>query len=67
MWRAERISGPWTLVTASLSAGGGVYGVHEDPYLFMDHSDHWHLLFHVYETGEPGMTCGNSTVSGAQH
>jgi hypothetical protein len=63
MWRAEHISGPWRLVTASLSAGGGVYGVYEDPYLFMDRNDYWHLLFHVYETGEPGMTCGNSTVS----
>ena len=62
--RAGQISGPWSLVTPTLSAPGGVYGVYEDPYLFMDNQDHWHLLFHVYETGEPGMTCGNSTVSG---
>merc|ERR1712083_964637 len=25
--------------------------------------DRWHLLFHAYETGEPGFTCANSTVS----
>lgn len=34
----------------------------EDPYLYMV-NDTFHLLFHVYETGEPGSTCANSTVS----
>ena len=62
LWRAERIWGPWSLVTATLSAPGGVFGVYEDPYLYMS-GDTFHLLFHVYETGEPGTTCTNSTVS----
>lgn len=34
----------------------------EDPYLYMS-GDTFHLLFHVYETGEPGTTCANSTIS----
>ena len=62
LWRAERIWGPWSLVTATLSAPGGVFGVYEDPYLYMS-GDTFHLLFHVYETGEPGTTCVHSTVS----
>ena len=37
--------------------------MYEDPYLFTDAFDNWHLLYHVYETGEPGITCRNSTVS----
>ena len=61
--RADNIGGPWVLVTADFGAAGGVRGVYEDPYLFIDANDHYHLLFHVYETGEPGMTCHNSTVS----
>eukprot|EP00933_Yihiella_yeosuensis_P038928 TRINITY_DN32875_c2_g2_i1.p1 TRINITY_DN32875_c2_g2~~TRINITY_DN32875_c2_g2_i1.p1 ORF type:complete len:435 (-),score=50.00 TRINITY_DN32875_c2_g2_i1:50-1309(-) len=63
LWRSESISGPWKLVTAGLTAAGGVWGVYEDPFLYIDIDGSFHLLFHVYETGENGITCSNTTVA----
>lgn len=41
--RAEHISGPWTTVT-SFSHSGGPAGNYEDPYLYTDKADHFHLI-----------------------
>ena len=59
--RAENISGPWQHVS-SFSTNGGPKGAYEDPYLYIDARDRFHLIYHVYES-VPAYTCVNSTVS----
>ena len=60
--RSESISGPWREVT-SFSHAGGPPGAYEDPFLYTDAADHFHLIYHVYTTADHGETCTNSTVS----
>lgn len=59
--RAEHISGPWQHVS-SFSTTGGPKGAYEDPYLYVDARNRFHLIYHVYES-IPAYTCVNSTVS----
>ena len=64
MLRTDNISGDWEHIS-SLSHSGGPSGNYEDPFLYTD-SRGWHLIYHVYNTGENpphGHECINSTVS----
>ena len=49
LYNATSIYGPWVKVS-SISAGGGVSGSYEDPFLFVDHRGNWHVIYHVYRT-----------------
>jgi hypothetical protein len=61
LYRTESIRTNWTLVS-NVSAPNGPQAIYEDPYLYVDHRGHFHLLFHAYKTF-PADTCVNSTVS----
>jgi hypothetical protein len=72
LYRAENVNGPWTKVTDLTGVldgrSGGVPGKYEDPFMWQDSTDNWHIIYHVYtvtdgKQGGPG-ACSNATVSG---
>ena len=57
LYSAPAYTGPWTHVT-QISAGGGLSGNYEDPYLFIDTRNNWHVIYHVYRTdGQDSTNC----------
>ena len=70
--RGNTVFGPWSLVADLTDVldgrAGGVPGKWEDPFMWQDSRENWHILYHVYSTtdgtqGGPG-ACTNATVSG---
>jgi hypothetical protein len=62
---ATNISGPWRLVS-QIDVQGGPSGAYEDPFLYTDKRNNFHVIYHVYNTTENpphGPECVNSTVS----
>ena len=61
LYRTESIYNNWTFVS-NVSHPNGPSAIYEDPYLYVDHRGHFHLLYHAYQTFT-AQTCVNSTVS----
>ena len=60
--RAARLAGPWRAV-AALPRPDSPTTHYEDPFLWQDGSQGWHVLLHAYNTAEDRRQCANSTVS----
>eukprot|EP01052_Picozoa_sp_SAG31_P020137 SAG31_NODE_1501_length_8085_cov_3.043201_1_plen_944_part_10 len=60
--RSDKLAGPWQYVSAVHLGNEHVPGSYEDPYLYTDSHDCFHILFHVYSS-QPTSTCANATVS----
>lgn len=67
-WPDLHREAPWSTVVqypskATLVANG-VPGHYEDPILYVDRQDHWHVIWHVYNSTTPCGDCTDRTVSG---
>ena len=60
---APSISGPWTDVSNITINTGNPNTYYEDPFLWTDSRNMWHILMHAYNTREDRAQCNNSTVS----
>eukprot|EP00092_Neocalanus_flemingeri_P006366 GFUD01006852.1.p1 GENE.GFUD01006852.1~~GFUD01006852.1.p1 ORF type:complete len:425 (-),score=72.46 GFUD01006852.1:207-1367(-) len=61
--KAASISGPWTDVSNITINHTNTHTYYEDPFLWIDSRNMWHLLMHSYNTKEDRTQCSNSTVS----
>eukprot|EP00730_Choanoeca_flexa_P003214 TRINITY_DN11330_c0_g1_i8.p1 TRINITY_DN11330_c0_g1~~TRINITY_DN11330_c0_g1_i8.p1 ORF type:complete len:433 (+),score=36.90 TRINITY_DN11330_c0_g1_i8:215-1513(+) len=61
MYRADNFSGPYEHVV-DLPSSAPNTGTWEDPFLYMDHADNWHVLAHSWDHGDAA--CNDSAVSG---
>ena len=61
--KAASISGPWIQVANITITTTNPSTYFEDPFLWTDSRNMWHILMHAYNTKEDRNQCDNSTVS----
>lgn len=64
IYRAPTVTGNWTAVGSAYCSPAGLPGTYEDPFLYMDAQERWHIIFHVYNATFPCGACNSTLVSG---
>lgn len=58
LYRAEMLSGPWKAITTLPRSPAGT-GTWEDPFLYRDARDRWHVLAHSWNHTDDGAISGH--------